>query len=175
MATENDYEQTYEPEYERRLKERQIIKDETRVTMMIALSALVSAIVMGLAAYFSKPAPRLDTKILGTILDVLNITVVIMMVIILAVRRTIYYSPRFIKEDFTLHQVLRKWRSIDIILLAAAEIIPVMGLAITFLGMPFGRTFHFFVASGLLMIILMPVGLKVRSKLAVLRKQTDWD
>ncbi len=71
--------------------------------------------------------------------------------------------------------MLQKWRTVDIVLLAAAETVPIMGLVVSLLGAPFGRIFHFFVASGLLIIILMPIGLKVRSKLAVLRKQSDWN
>lgn len=177
MMSEESFEQNqrYEPSYEKRLKERQIIKEETRGTILIALAILFSTLCLGVIAYHIEPEPQIDKKTLETVYDVLNIVVIMMMVIILAVRRTIYYSSRFIKEDFTLTQVLQKWRTIDIVLLAAAETIPIMGLIITLLGMPFNRTFHFFVASGLLIIILMPIGLKVRSKLAVLRKQSDWE
>jgi hypothetical protein len=100
----------------------------------------------------------------------INLIVIVLMIMILGIRRTIYYSSRFIKEDFTLTDVLRKWRTIDIMLLATAEIIPLCGLVLTWLGMPFNRTFHFFVAGAALVIILMPVPIKVRSKLGILRK-----
>lgn len=165
----------YEAEYEKRVKERKIIKEETRLTIIIAISMMATVLILGVLSKVMKPLPTLDRKLVETIYDVLNIVVIMIMVIILAVRRTIYYSPRLIKTEFSLRQVLEKWRQIDIVLLAVAETIPIIGLVITLLGMPFNRTFHFFVASGLLMIILMPVGIKVRSKLGVLRKQTDWE
>ncbi|MCK4764993.1 MAG: hypothetical protein KAW12_22530 [Candidatus Aminicenantes bacterium] len=162
--------------YERRLEERRIIKAETKRTILISVVLLFSVLCMGLVAYYIKPAASLSRSTLDKIWEVLNIVIVMMMIIILAVRKTIYYSPRFIKEGFSLTQILRKWRSIDLFLLAAAEIIPVIGLVISLLGKPFRWTFHYFVASALLMIILMPIGLKVRSKLGELKKHTtrDW-
>ena len=93
-----------------------------------------------------------------------------LLIVLLGVRKSIYYSPKIIREDFTLTQVLQKWRTIDLIMLGTAEILPILGLIMTFLGMPFDWTFHFFVASALLMVILMPMGIKVRSKLSILRR-----
>jgi hypothetical protein len=75
-----------------------------------------------------------------------------------------------IKEGDTLTQILRKWRQIDIILMAVGETIPILGLIITWLGMPFARTGFIFLVSAILMIILMPVGIKIRSKLDILRR-----
>ena len=98
------------------------------------------------------------------------LAIVLLFIAILGIKRTIYYSPKFIKDNFTLTQVLQKWKIIDMILLAAAELIPLCGLALAFLGMPFDKTFHFFLGSALLMIILIPMGIKVRSKLSILRK-----
>lgn len=163
-------------QYENRLNERRIIKNETKNTIKISLALLVSVICMGLIAYFIKAKATLPRKTLETTWMIFNIAIVILTILILAVRKTIYYSPKLIKEDFTLTQILRKWRTIDIILLAVAEIIPVLGLVVSSLGLSFSWTYHYFVASGLLMIILMPIGLKVRSKLTVLREHTarDW-
>lgn len=163
-------------QYERRLEERRIIKAETKNTLIISLVMLCSVFCMALAAYFIKNKPSLSRSSLEDIWTILNIVIVIMTVIILAVRKSIYYSPKIIKEDFTLTQILEKWRTLDFILLALAEIIPILGLIISLLGMPFSWTYHYFVAPALLMIILMPIGLKVRSKLTVLKKHTsrDW-
>ncbi len=112
----------------------------------------------------------LDKEPLKNAYDMINLIVIVMMVVILGIRRSIYYSPRFVQDGATLEQVLKKWRGIDIVLLAVAETIPICGLVVTWLGMPFDKTFHFFVAGALLMIILMPVGIKMRSKLSILRK-----
>lgn len=163
-------------QYERRQEERRIIKAETKHSIIISLAMLFSVLCMGLAAFLFKPEASLSRSSLEEIWTILNILIVMMTVVILAVRKTIYYSPKIIKEDFTLTQILKKWRTLDIILLALAEIIPILGLLISLLGMPFSWTYHYFVASGLLMVILMPIGLKVRSKLTVLRKHTsrDW-
>jgi hypothetical protein len=152
-------------------EERKLIKQETRITIIISLALLVSVGIYALLAYFIKIRPPLmDNELLEKVYGIVNLIVIMMMVIILGIRRSIYYSPRFIREDFTLTQVLQRWRIIDIILLAVAETIPICGMVISFLGMPFNRTFHFFLASALVMIIIMPGGLKVRSKLGILRK-----
>lgn len=157
-------------QFEKELEERQIIKQETKITIIIGLVMLASVFVYGLIAYFVKIDITIKKKALENIYYFLNFVVVLLMLAILAIRKTIYYSPKFIKDDFTLRQILQKWRSIDIILLALAETIPLSGLVISLLGMPFRRTFHFFVVSALLMIILIPLGIKVRSKLNILNK-----
>lgn len=159
-------------EYERRIEERKMIRQETASTIKFSLALMTSVVVLGGIAYGIRPTVTIPSDKLEKIIGIVNIAVVMMMVVILAIRKTIYYSPKIVKEDFTLRQVLQKWRSIDMILLAVSEIIPILGLVMAVLGMPFRRTFHFFVAAGLLMLILMPIGLKVRSKLAVLRKHT---
>ncbi|MBU4405266.1 MAG: hypothetical protein KKG79_06620, partial [Acidobacteria bacterium] len=67
--------------------------------------------------------------------------------------------------DFTLTALLQRWRTIDIVLLSFAEVIAIFGLVITLLGMPFARTFHFFVSAFLLTMILMPIPWKVKDKI----------
>ncbi len=157
-------------EIEKRYEERKLIKKETRVTIMIGLALLGTVFIYSLLAYFIKVKPMMDKQSLKNFYDMMNLIVIVMMVVILGVRRSIYYSPRFIKDDFTLTQVLQKWRTIDILLMAAAETIPIAGLMVTFMGMPFDKTFHFFVGGALLMVILIPVGIKVRSKISILKK-----
>jgi len=162
---------TMTTEIEKRYEENKLIKQETRITVLISLAILVSVGIYTALAYFVKIGPLLnDQESLKKAYDMINLVVIMLMIVILAVRRSIYYSPWFIKEDFTLPQVLAKWRIIDIMLLAIAETIPICGMVITWLGIPFNRTFHFFVAGALLVIILMPVPIKVRSKLGILRK-----
>ena len=158
-------------EIEKRFEERKLIKQEIRTTVIISVALLVSVGIYTLLAYFIKiEPPLLDKEPLEKIYAIINLLVIMIMVVILGIRRSIYYSPRFIKEGFTLTQVLQKWRMIDIFLLVVTETIPICGLVITLLGMPFNRTFHFFLASALLMIILMPGGLKIKGKLSILRK-----
>jgi hypothetical protein len=157
-------------EYEQRIKERKIVKQETKATFMFSLVLIFSCIVYGLAAYLINVKPTMSPSQEDTIYGIVNLIVILIFISILAVRRTVYYSPRFIREDFTLSQVLQQWRKIDFVLMAIAETIPICGLVLTLLGMPFDKTFHFFVGSGLLMIILMPVGIKIRSKLSILKE-----
>jgi F0F1-type ATP synthase membrane subunit c/vacuolar-type H+-ATPase subunit K len=157
-------------EIEKRYEERKQIKKETKITILIGLAMMGSMAIFALAAYFIKTKPVLEGDALKNTYDMLNLIVIVLMVVILGIRRSIYYSPRFVKEEFNLTQVLQKWRSIDILLMAVAEAIPICGLIITFMGMPFERTFHFFLGGALLMVILIPVGIKVRSKLSILRK-----
>ncbi|MCK5056211.1 MAG: hypothetical protein KAT34_06120 [Candidatus Aminicenantes bacterium] len=163
-------------QYERRLEERRIIKAETKDAIIISVALLFSTLLMGSVACLVKLNPGFSRAALEELWMISNIVIVMLTVIVLAVRKTIYYSPKVIKEDFTLTQILRKWKTLDLILLAIAEIIPILGLVISLLGMPFSRTYHYFVASALLMVMLMPIGLKVRSKLTVLKQHTsrDW-
>lgn len=163
----------YEAQYEKSMKERRVIKEETRISMLLGISILLSVISMGVIAYLVKPGTKMSLTALENLIAIFNIVTVMLMVVMLAVRKTIYYSPRFIKDGFTLRQVLEKWRLIDITLLSLNESIAIMGLIIAFLGMPFNRTFHFFVGSTLLTIILMPMGIKVRSKLGILRERVN--
>jgi hypothetical protein len=158
------------PEYQKRIEEREIIKKEMRTTIIIGLSLILFTAVLGLISYVVKVRPVMDSEKLGNIWWGASLAVVLIIIAILGVRRTIYYSPKLIKDDFTLVQVLRKWRIIDTILLAVTAIFPVCGLVLTFLGMSFDKNFHFFVGAGLLMIILIPMEIKVRSKLELLRQ-----
>lgn len=162
--------------YERRLEERRIIQAETKGTIIISVALLISTLFMGIAAYIVKPNPGFSRDTLEELWMISNIVIVMLTVIVLAVRKTIYYSPKVIKENFTLTRILRKWKTLDLTLLAITGIIPILGLIISLFGMPFSRTYHYFVASALLMVILMPIGLKVRSKLTVLKQHTsrDW-
>jgi len=157
-------------DYAKRIEERKIIKKETKKTIIFGICLLILSGAFAAVAYFIKAEAGMTADSLENVYGFVNIFVVMLMIGILAVRKTIYYSPKFIKEDFTLTQVLKKWRSIDIVLLSISEVIPISGLIMTFLGMPFDRNFHFFLTSGLLIIILMPMGIKVRSKLSILRK-----
>ncbi len=159
-------------EFTKRIEERKIIKTETRIAMILGLCLLFLTIITGAIAYSMKiePAMTRDDS-LENIYWMATRGAVLLLLAILVVKRTAYYSPKLIKEDFTLTQVLKIWRRIDIILLAVSVVLPICGLVMTFLGMPFFyRTFHFFLGSGLLILFLMPMGIKVRSRLVILRK-----
>jgi hypothetical protein len=157
--------------YEKELEERRIIKQETRVSLMIGIACLIATIIYGLIARFVKIEIITDPKLRETVYGLLVLVIILIMIGILAARKTLYYSSRLIKDEFSLTQVLQKWRTIDIVLLATAEVIPIIGMVIAFTGMPFDRTWFIFLTSGILMIILIPMGIKVRSKLAILKKQ----
>jgi hypothetical protein len=157
-------------DYKKQLEEREIIKKETRIPKLIALSMLASTLIYALMAYFVKLEFNLKKDLRENIYWILIFVIILILIGILSVRKTIYYSTRLIKEDYTLTQILQKWRQIDIVLLALGETIPIFGLIITWLGMPFARTGFIFLVSAILMIILMPVEIKIRSKLEILRR-----
>lgn len=157
--------------YEKELEERKIIKLETRASMLVGVACLISTIIYGLIAKFVPISFIQSQKLREDIYGILVLVIILIMIAILAARKTLYYSSRLIKDDYDLTQVLQKWRSIDIMLLAVAETIPVIGLVIAFMGMPFDRTWFIFFTAALLMIILIPMGIKVRSKLSILKKQ----
>jgi len=151
-------------EFEKQKQERALIRQESRITMIVSLSLLASIVFYGLIAYLHKGSfiiPRGIQDIWG----ILNVVAIVLIIIVLAVRKTIYFSPRLVKENYSLTNLLRRWRTIDIVLLSFSEMIALLGLVITLLGMPFVRTFHFFVAAFLLCMILMPITWKVRDKI----------
>jgi len=156
--------------YKQRLEERKIIKQETKTTIMICLCVLGLTVILGVAASFIKIEPTMKEKALEKIYGIVNLGIIMLLIAVLAIRKTIYYSPKLIRHDFSIPQVLVKWRIIDLWLLIISEIIPISGLVMTFLGMPFDRNSHFFVASGILIILLTPFGIKVRSRLSILRQ-----
>lgn len=157
--------------YEREAEERRIIKKETRVSMIIGIAAMVATVVYALMAKYIAIDLGLNQKLREDLYGILVLVIILIMIAILALRKTIYYSPKLIKDEFNLTQVLEKWRTIDIILIAVAEAIPLLGLIITWMGLPFERTWFIFLTAILLLFILMPMSIKVRSKLSILRKQ----
>lgn len=156
--------------YRQRIEERNIVKQESKSTIIICFSVLFLDVVLGVAAFFLKVKPVLRNDTLENIWNMVNLGIIILLIAVLALRKTIYYSPRLIKENFTLKQVLAKWKRIDLFLLAVSQVMPVCGLVMIFLGMPFESNYHFFVASGILIILLTPLGIKVRSRLSILKK-----
>jgi len=151
-------------EFEKQKQQRTIIEQESRAAMIFSLALLGSIVVYGVIAFLQR-TPLRFTKAVNNAYDILNIVAIVLVIVVLAIRKTVYFSPRLIDQDSTLTALLRRWRTIDIILLSFAEIIALFGLVITLLGMPFARTFHFFVAAFLLTMILMPINWKVRDKI----------
>jgi hypothetical protein len=159
-------------EFEKQKIERDLIRQESRLTMIVSLAMLASIAVYALVAYLLGGGLRSGLS-RGQVQDawnVLNIVAIMLIIIVLAVRKTIYFSPRLVRDDFTLSALLQRWRAIDIVLLSFAEVIAVFGLVITLLGMPFARTFHFFVSAFLLAMINMPIAFKVRDKIRTFEK-----
>ncbi len=151
-------------EFEKQKEARTLISRESRVTMIFSFSLLASIAVYALIAYLFKGGFHFSKTVYNAY-GILNVVAIVLVIMVLAVRRTIYFSPRLIHEDATLTALLRRWRTIDIVLLSFSELIALFGLVITLLGMPFVRTFHFFVAAFLLAMILMPMEWKVRDKI----------
>lgn len=157
-------------EYAKQIENRKLIKQETKMSIRIALGMLGVCIVCGLVAYFIKAKTILTTSQQESFYGIANLIVILIFILIIAIRRTVYYSPRFIHEDYTLQQVLLQWRKIDIGLMIIAILIPLIGVVMTFLGFPFQQTSHLFIGPGILMFLLMPLGIKVRSRLSILRE-----
>ncbi len=152
-----------------------IIKRESRVTVIISLVFLFTVgLYFILSVYaFSKINIKMDKKSVDNLFQILNVIAIVEIIIILAVRKTIYFSEKIIKKEMNLSQILNKWRSIDIILLAIGESISIYGLVLVIMGMPIGRTFHFFVASALVILIIMPMNWKVRDKIRTLQRYRE--
>ncbi|MEN8221874.1 MAG: hypothetical protein ABFR36_01335 [Acidobacteriota bacterium] len=165
-------------EYDKFSENNEIIKKETRTTVLICLAMVASVIVYALISYYLTEVKKISfadisPDNLSNIFNIMNIAAIFMVIAVLAIRKTIYYSTKIIKDDFTLIQIIQKWRSIDIVLIAIGESISILGLVISLLGVPFGRTFHFFITSVLVILIIMPMNWKVRDKLRTLNHQRD--
>ncbi|MCU0276015.1 MAG: hypothetical protein MUF02_04030 [Acidobacteria bacterium] len=156
-------------EFEKQKIERELIRKESRLTMIVSLALLASIAAYALIAYLVGGGWQ-TPKVVRDGWGVLNIVAIMLIIAVLAVRKTIYFSPRLVRDDFTLTALLKRWQTIDIVLLAIAELIGIFGLVITLLGMPFARTFHFFVAAFLLTMINMPISFKVRDKVRTFEK-----
>lgn len=151
-------------EFEKQAAENEIIRRETRQTLIVCLAVLGTMVFYAVLAFFLQRR-GFATPAVRKLWELFSIVSIALIIVVLAVRKTIYFSPRLVKDDFTLTALLRKWRVIDILLMALAEVIAVMGLVVSLLGMPFDKTFHFFVGGFLLGLVIMPVGWKVRDKL----------
>jgi len=160
-------------DYKKQQEEREIIQRETKKPKVFALVMLISIFFLAMAAGLVKIDLRVEKNFRENLYWVLIFVIILILIVILSIRKTIYYSTKIIKDEFSLTQILKKWTTIDIVLITMAEIIPILGLIITWLGVPFERTWFIFLVSALLMIILMPIGLKVRSKLGVLKKYSE--
>jgi hypothetical protein len=156
-------------EFEKQKIERAHILRESRVTMIISLAMLASIVAYGVVAWLLA-GNRPPTRAVRDAWNILNIVAIMLIIAVLAVRKTIYFSPRLVRDDFNLTALLQRWRTIDIVLLSFAEVIAIFGLVITLLGMPFARTFHFFVSGFLLAMINMPITFKVRDKIRMFEK-----
>jgi len=156
-------------EFEKQKIERDLVRRESRLTMIVSLAMLASIAAYALAAWLLGGHWRTSRGVRDA-WNVLNIVSIMLIIGVLAVRKTIYFSPRLVRDDFTLAALLQRWRTIDIILLSFAEVIAIFGLVITLLGMPFARTFHFFVSGFLLTMINMPIAFKVRDKIRTFEK-----
>ncbi len=165
--------------YARDIEERKIISQRTRPGKKLALIMQAINLGMALIAAFVKPDRFIDSRIVYSEESLLNLNgllmlvIILVMIAILAARRTLYYSPRLIRDDDTLFTVLGKWNKIDAMLMKSALIIPFLSMAVTLLGFPFERTVYIFIGSAILYVILMPVGIKTRSKLQILRRYYD--
>ncbi len=157
-------------DYQKQIEERKIIKDQTRTTILLSVSILIEILILGVLSYFLKSKQTLPSDLLDKIRDMSGLGAVLLLIIIFWVRKTLYYSPRFIKEDFTLIQVLQVWSKIDLMLMAITELLPICGFVLSLLGVAFDQIFHFFVGSAVMIVLLTPLSIKVRSRLSILRE-----
>ena len=157
-------------DFQKEIQEKELVKKMTKTPRMIAIILMASVAVMAILAYTIKINPNIQNSARENIYGIVIFIIILILIAILSVRKTLYYSTRLIKDDDTLEDILQKWARIDIILLVCGALIPILGLAITWIGMPFNRTGFIFLVSGILMMILMPVGIKIRGKLEILRK-----
>ncbi len=99
----------------------------------------------------------------------LNFMVILLLIVISTIKKKIYFSIRVVNEKDTLESVLSKWSAIDNRLLYVSTLIPVATTVAHILGTDFSQIWYIYAGGIALIFILMPMGIKVRSKLRVLR------
>ena len=154
-------------------KEKKIIKVETKKSLIIAYCLMISVFIHLLLAYFLTINMSMNKTSLNLLFNIFNIMAIFIIILVLGLKKSLYFSPRIIKEDFDLAQILQKWQSLDIVFLSLGSSISVTGLVVTFLGMPFNRTFHFFIVSGLVILMVMPMSWSVEGKLRALKNNLN--
>lgn len=165
--------------YAKDMEERRIIAETTRPGKKFALIMQMINLAMALAACCLKLDLGINKNLIYSEESLLNLSgllmlaIVLIMIAILAARRTLYYSSRLVVDQDTLTTVLEKWNRIDKKLMISALFIPFLSMAVTLLGFPFQRTVYIFIGSAILFVILMPVGIKTRSKIEILRRYHD--
>ncbi len=165
--------------YAQEIQERKIIAERTWPSKKRALYMQGINAGMALVAYTVKLNLGIDERFVYSEESLINLNgllilvIVLTMIAILTARKTLYYSPKRISDDDTLTTVLEKWNRIDTLLMKSALIIPFLSMVVTLLGFPFERTIFIFIGSAILYVLLMPVGIKTRSKLQILRRYYD--
>lgn len=155
-------------EYSRQEKITRVIKAENRPGLRFSLVMVGVLILLTLlVALLGRTAPSRVLEKLENLAAIMNVIAIAMLIVVLAVRRTIYFSPRLFRgqEIVPLVDLLRKWRRIDLVLNCLAALVALLGLVLAFFGFPLVRIFHFFVSSWLVMMILMPIPWKVQDKI----------
>jgi hypothetical protein len=154
-------------------EEQSEVRNAIRQTFVIALALLATVVIYAALAYFLKPQLNISLSLLKTLYFIFNALAVLFIIMILSIRRFIYFSPRIVGKEFDLQRILARWRSIDLLFLALAESIALLGLVISLMGISFDRSFHFFVTSGLLILILMPMEMKFNNRITALKNHQD--
>jgi len=156
-------------EFERKQIENELIRRETRSTLWYSLGIILTILIYTAIAYLIHPSGKPSGKIVNA-WQISNIIAIVLVAVVLAVRRTIYFSPRLLKGEAKLSLILKKWCSIDRKMLLFGELMGGLGLVLTLLGMPWKHTSHFFVAAILVTMVLMPIPWKVKDKIRYFEK-----
>ncbi len=141
----------------------------TKKSMLTGKIIIIFTSLMALLSYLIDVQPIKSLKSLQNIYWISNFLVVVTLIIIFSLKKSIYFSSKYIDEKDTLKTLLIKWSKFDIILMLIGLILPFAGFFCFLQGINFVGIWHFYLASILLTIMIMPMGIKVRSKLKIIR------
>ena len=148
------------------------LPETQRQTTTISIAMLMSVAIMGIISYLSLFSLEIQSILVKKIYSIFNILAVCHILLILILRKKVYFSKRLTQGNLDTRQILKKWMVIDIILMALSEQIAIYGLILSLFGMPFDRLFHFFVTSALLILILMPNQTRTELRLQALKEDS---
>lgn len=125
--------------------------------------------IMAVLSWLLPPLLPQDGATVHNIYGGVNFMVIIHLIVVFSLRKTIYMSRRTVPDGTALHEVLERWNRLDQRFLFSTTLIPLSGFAAHMLGLAWPQLWHLFLTALFFTLMLIPMGIKVRSRLGMLR------
>jgi len=150
--------------------EGHLISRKTRGAIKTGRILLLLHTLLAVLTYFSPPLAPQDAQTVQNLYGGVNFMVILHLIIVFSLRKTIYLSRRTVPDGTGLPEVLERWNRLDTRFLSSTALIPLAASAAHCLGLGWAQLWHLFLTALLFTLMLMPMGIKVRSRLGMLRR-----